>query len=870
MLADYGFRALLRLFPKEIRDAHAAEMRDTFLQVCESRSPIPELVDLATSAVKARAGYPRIPSGREPRRSNSEGGFMSAFTSDVRQASRALLARPGTTAIAVSLLALAIAACTAVFTVADAVIFRPVPYANADRLVPIGIARQPGAWPALNVTPALVRAWRDSGAFERIEAHSSLRGTNLDEGADPRTVPQSWITPGSFDLLGVAPLAGRRFTEADARQIVPPALISETLWRSEFGGDPALIGRRIAIDGKRVEIVGVMPASFRYPLGRRGLWRPLDLDRAAAEKMPIWAVGLLRRGLAREDARQITERATQAVAPDLVKAPASVAFAPALGIRSFDQYTVNTVKVLFGGVALVLLVASVNVANLLLAQALARRRERAVKAALGASRARLIRQALCETAMLSIAAAGAGLFLSWLAVSSYETLLPEYMLQRGANGIDIDARAYGLIVLLTAAVMLVSGLLPAWLGTRVSAGAALKQDARGSSEGRGARRMSNALVVGEIAVTVALLVTAALLVRSFVELATADRGMRTRGLASVWIGLPEYHQPGADARRALADTVQQRLAALPDVEQVVRLRSAPPDGADIYFSALRVDDGRTVEGLEVMGFHATPEFFDFFGMTVVAGRFLSATDPPNAVVVSTGLAQAMWPGHPSPIGRTFRIGSGEVREVVGVTREIRTSLLDPRVDNPELFTLDTSAGGGRFGLRMRDGAAVPVDEIRAAIRSVHPSYLVHEAASIEEQYREQMEGPETAAAVASAFAVFGTTVCAAGLFSVLSLTVARRRREFGIRLAVGGDPSHVAWLVVRQTAWTVGAGIALGAAGALVLARNLSSVLAGVDIGDALSWVAVVATIALAGAAAAWLPVRNARRIDPLLLLREE
>lgn len=879
---DRAFGALLRLYPAGVRDHHGDEMREAFQQACAqarrrggwpaaARTMLAELADLARGAVRVRTGFPRIPSGGRPEDARVEGRVAMSLGTDLRQAIRALRANPGTTALAVSLLALAIAACTAVFTVADAVIFTPVPYRNAERLVPIGIARTPGAWPSLNVTPDLIRAWQDSGAFERIEAHSSLRGTTLDDGIEPRTVPQSWITPGTLDLLGVAPLRGRAFGVEDARQTVPPALISETLWQSQFGGDEAIVGRHVSIEGKPTEIIGVMPAHFRFPLGRRGLWRPLDVSRAGAQGLRVWALGLLRADMPREESLRRADEAARLTAPALLKTPAAVAFAPALGLRSFDQYTVNTVKVLFAGVVLVLLVACVNVANLLLAQALARRRERAVRAALGASRARLIRQALCESGMLALAAAAGGLLLSWLAVSSFESLLPEYVMQRGANGIDVDARAFGLVILLTVVVMLASGLLPAWFGTRVTAGSALKEDARGASEGRGARRLSFALVVSEIAVAVALLVSASLLVRSFIGLATAERGIDTRGIVSVWVGLPEYQETNAERRMALAGEIQERLSALlPGVVQVMRLHSAPPEGADIHFGTLRTDDGRTVEGLEVFGFHATPDFFGFFRMKLVAGRFLSAGDPQQAVVVSESLARALWPGVTSPVGRTFRIGSGGPREVVGVSVEMLTPLMDPRLDRPEFFEPVQGTPTSRYVLRLSDGSAVRADQIKAVVRSVHPAYLVHEVAPIDEQYREQIEGPETAALVATSFAAFGMLVCAAGLFSVLSLSVARRRREFGIRLAIGARPSHVSQLVMRQTAITLTVGIALGVAGAFALTRNLSAVLAGVDVTDAPSWIAVIAIIAFAGVAAAWLPVRDARRTDPLLLLREE
>ncbi len=870
-LVDYGCRVLLRLFPKDMRDAHGAEMRETLRAVSESRSVIPEFVDLATSAIKARAGFPRLPSGHRPQSPSSNGGgWMNAILSDLRQAVRALAARPGTTALAISLLALAIGACTAVFTVADAVLFTPVPYPNAERLVPIGIARQPGAWPSLNASPELIRAWQQSGAFERVEVHASTSGTTLDDGREPRSVSQSWITPGMLDVLGVAPIHGRGFTQADAEALVPPALISETLWRSHFGGEPSLVGRFVSIEGTQTEIVGIMPGDFRFPLGRKGFWRPLDIARGAAEKKAMWAIGLIRSGLPREEARRLAEEATRASVPSSLAPPASLAFAANLGTRSFDDYTVNAVKVLFAGVVLVLVVACINVANLLLAQALSRRRERAVRAALGASRARLVRQALCESFLLAACASLAGLLLAWLAVSSFERLVPEYMLTRGANGIDLDARAYGAVAVLAASVMLASGLLPAWFGTSVSAGGALKEDGRGATESRAARRLSSVLVVGEIAVAVALLLSASLLVRSFIQLATIDRGIDTRNIVSVWLSLPRYQESDTSRRLALADQVEANLSSVPGVARVLRVRGAPPQGGNLHMSALRSDDGRTVEGQEIFEFEATPAFFSFFGMRLAAGRFLTADDPDAAVVISERLARMLWPDDPQPIGRTFRIGREATLEVAGVSREMLTPLLDPRIDQPEFFRLARGPVISRYALRLHEDATVRMDAIRAAIRAVHPGYVVYEAEHLDALYREHIEGPESAAKVAGAFAAFGTIVCAAGLFSVLSLSVARRRREFGIRLAIGAHPSQLSRLVMRQTIAMLAAGIVLGIAGAFALARNLSSVLAGVSTTDISSWIIVVGLIAATGIAAAWLPVRDARRTDPLLLLREE
>ena len=369
---------------------------------------------------------------------------------------------------------------------------------------------------------------------------------------------------------------------------------------------------------------------------------------------------------------------------------------------------------------------------------------------------------------------------------------------------------------------------------------------------------------------VTLLVGAALVLRTFMALARADRGIDTHNVALLQVNLPVFQVPDPHSQDALASEVHRRVAALPGVVQVLRALSVPPDRSETYASAIEVGEGARVEGLEVEGYSAVPGFFEFFDIRLVAGRALSAEDPDEAVVISRNLADALWPGVGDPIGRTFRIGDEPmVREVVGVSRNVRTSLRDPRTDTPEFFQ-PYRRPGPNYVIKVEEGARLSDDKIAAMIRTVHPAYLVRRVEWIDDVYAEQIERPQLAAVAAGSFAMFGLLVCTAGLFSVLSLAVARRRREFGIRLAIGAQPSQLSRLVARQAVFTLGAGLAIGCAGALVVARGLSSVLAGVEITDAASWVAVIALVTAAGSAAAWLPVREARRTEPLLLLREE
>ena len=880
-LLDGGCRAVLRLYPAAMRAAHGREMRQTFLEACAHasgrgrlamvRTALAELLDLLKGAIRARAGRPVLPAGRQaPWRSPShsqKGGLMTTLLPDLRQAIRVLRAKPGTTALAIGLLALAIGACTTVFTVADAIIFNAVPYRDADRLVHVGIARQPGAWPS-HVTPGnLIGAWREAGVFEQVEAHRTTSAI-VDVGAVSTGASLLWITPGALDLLGLTPLRGRPLTREDAHQAVPPILVSARFWRAYLGGSDDAVGRRIYLDGKPADIVGVMPAHVRFPDSVRDLWRAIDLNRPP--QRPLSPIARLKAAVPRDETARLAERVVRDHEPALLAEPAAVAFAPVAGVRVFDDYTVNATRLLFTGVVLVLIVACVNVANVLLASGIRRRRERAVRAALGASRFRLVQQALLESLVIATLAATLGLLLSWMAVSTLEDVLPSFITSRGNNAIDFDARSAIAVVALAMLATLTSGVLPAWLGTRTKASDVLREGERGSSEGRAARRLTSVLIVGEIAVAVTLLVGAALMVRTFMALANADRGIDTRNVALLQVNLPSIHVSDPRHGEAMAAEIHARLSALPGVVEVMRALSVPPNRSETYSSAIETGEGAKIDGLEVSGYSAVPDFFRFFDIRLISGRFLSADDPDEAVVVSKSLADVLWPGVSDPIGRTFRIGGDSmVRQVVGVSRDVRTPLRDPRADTPEFFQ-PYRRPGPNYVLKVTDGTQLSDEKIAEMIRTVHPKYLVRKVQWIDDVYEEQLERPQLAAITAGSFAMFGLLVCAAGLFGVLSLAVARRRREFGIRLAIGAHPAHLSRLIARQTFITLAAGLVIGCAGALAVARGLSSVLAGVEVTDVVSWVAVIALVTVAASAAAWLPVRDARRTDPLLLLREE
>ncbi len=325
-----------------------------------------------------------------------------------------------------------------------------------------------------------IRAWRDAGIFEQVAAHRTT-STIVEAGGGTVGAALLWITPGALDMLGVAPIRGRALTREDAHQTVPPLLISARFWRTYLGAAEDVIGRRIYIDGKPADIVGIMPAHVRFPDSVRDLWRAIDLDQPALPALS--PIARLKPGTPRDETARQAQRVAHDRDPALVADTAAVGFAPVTGRPLFDEYTVNATRLLFTGVVLVLFVACVNVANLLLARAIGRRRERAVRTALGASRWRLVQQALFESLAMATCAATLGLGLSWLVVSSLDTVLPSFITSRGPNAIDFDVRAMMAVVALAVLATLTSGVLPAWIGTRTTRRTCSRKASAGRAKG---------------------------------------------------------------------------------------------------------------------------------------------------------------------------------------------------------------------------------------------------------------------------------------------------------------------------------------------------------------------------------------------------
>jgi len=779
---------------------------------------------------------------------------------DVRHAWRRLVVNPKLVLGIAAMLGLGIGMATAMFTVVDALLLRPVPFKNPEQLSQIYMGTERGGRTVISVP--LFRAWKSSPAFEAVEGLSTSNVLIDHEGQLAARV-SAFVSPGLFDMLGARALEGRLFHDGDGRAGTDDiAVISEGLWRAVFRGDRSIIGRRVTIDKEPVLIVGVLPANVRFPSWDTQVWRPLDYfalppARAALLPQPYvrWA-----QGVPRADAERIGNDTAHEV--DGATAKLRIISYPLAGFR-LDEYAKRAVPMLAGGVVLVCLILCANVSSLLLARLAARRREFSMCSALGASRLRLLRQSIIEQLMIGGLGALAGVGLAWALVATTRAYLPDAYLLRTLNPIDLDMRALAVGTIVALATTLLAGVVPAWLGTRVASATSMRAVERGGTESVAARRLLRSLIVGEVALACALLLGAAVLVRSFINLSQVDRGLKTDGVLVAWVTVSG---PDAAARSVVAAAAGDSVRSLPGVRSVAASYGIPPGGGAFAVDDWTSDVLREPVHLMIESYEVGNDFFELYEIPLLRGRTFQPGDA-DEIIVGERLAGVLWPGT-DPIGHTFNYFKSTLK-VVGIVREIRNPSIDSRRDNPEFYR--TFRPRGYFGLNIRCDSTCPdIARVRQQIVASSAAVEVSKVAPLDDAYAEQLSRPRAAAALAFAFAVIAMTAAAAGLFGVLTYAVGRRRREFGIRSALGASPGAIRTLVLRDGATVATIGIALGVGGAWLLSRALAAFEYGVGASDPLSWALVLSLLTATTMAAAWRPASTAMRVNPVTLLRDE
>jgi putative ABC transport system permease protein len=794
---------------------------------------------------------------------------LESWLQDVRFGVRTLRRAPAFALMAILILTAAVGVPAAMFTLVDALILRPVPFDEPENLafISMGIPSRGGR---STVAPAVLRAWRDTRAFAGAE--SAMPGIALVE-ANGTVISRgiARVSPGLFDMLGgVRPVRGRLFDRSEGLPgTADRVLLSEDVWRTVFHANPSLVGSRITSDGEALLVVGILPSDFRFPNWDTVIWRAFDAAAATTTELKDFPRMYVRLSdsLPRPDALRLATTAARAA--DARNARLEPIVRP-LARDVLDPYYRKAVPLLAGGVVLVFLVLCGNLASLMLARLTERQREFGMRSALGASRARVMCQAIAESGIIGAAGTAGGIGLAWALVSLARGFLPESILLRTLNPLDIDVRSLAAASAAGLAAVCAGGILPAWIGTHVDPLRSMRISERGGTGTTRVRTVSRALLIGEVALACTLLAGATVLVRSFINLATADRGLDSSGVVTAWVSFDRPSLKDPSLRASLVRSIEEEVRKLPGVQQFAWSGGNPPAGGTFSWGDWQSDvPGAAPVHLEVNIYDAGPDFFDLYGIPVLRGRPVAADDTSDRVLVGERIANALWPGM-DPIGRRFTF-ENERFEVVGVVGELSYPSLNPGVDTPEFYRHLTSIENDGQHLNIRCAATCfDTALLRYRLRSVHPDVEVVYARPLEDAYFEQLAQPRAAAALASAFSVIATFAAAAGLFAVLTYAVGRRLREFGIRIALGASPGELHRLVLREGLMVALWGIALGVSASWFLARIMASLEYGVTLSDPGNWATVLGSIAVTTMFASWRPARTASRVDPVMLLKDE
>jgi putative ABC transport system permease protein len=799
--------------------------------------------------------------------------MLETLRQDLRYAVRALRRTPAFTAIAVLTLALGIGANAAIFSIVNGVLLTPLSLPAPDRLLAIGEGMRGGAPNEMSSTSAAsFFDWQRQASVVRLAGYSGREGVITDRGsAEP--VAGIGVVGGLFDVLGARPLLGRTLTAADEDPRSEPTIVlSHGTWQRLFGGDRAVVGTTVVLNGTPRRIVGVMPPSFRFPDGRSAFWVPLRLDpaeRTNRDQYYLGVVGRLRDGVS--PARAAAELET--IAARLRRDWPTYNSALRIVAVPFRETIVGDVRtrllVLMGAVVFVLLITCANLGNLLLARAAARRREIAVRQAIGARAGRLVRQLFTESIVLALAGGLAGLavgkaFLALLLAAQATTNLPR------ADEIALDGR----VLLFTLGTALAAGALfgtvPAWQLARTRSTEALRQGTRGSMGHQLARR---ALVVSELALAMMLLTGAGLLLRSFVLLERVDPGFTGTHLLTFDLSV-------RDAARSFFPTAVERVAALPGVQSVALVSQLPVTGRGIgaWFNRidrpLPPDVTPNGEAYRVV----TPAYFATIGIPLRRGRLLRDDDRRDrpAVVINEALARKYYPNE-DPIGKPIYLGAPDNRlfdqaPIVGVVGDTRDAGLGsdalPAVYVP--YAVMPSWPAFSFVVRTAGDPVATATAARATIRRLDPNVPIRALRSMDDVLAEAVAPARWSMTLMGVFAAVALVMAALGVFGVLSFLVTQRRRELGIRIALGAAPGTVRRMVVGQGLGLVAVGLALGLGGALALGRLMAGLLYGVSPTDAVTYAGVGVLLTLIAAAASYLPARRATRTDPVVVLQSE
>ena len=816
---------------------------------------------------------------------------MNWVLQDIRYGLRSLARSPGFTAIAVLTLAIAIGANTSIFSVIEAVTLRPLPYKDPARLVLLADPQNPDGgflFKDFDLVKSQNRTLEDCAEYYRDSGFSRV---TIAGAGDPQSVQGAFVTANFFPLMGVAPILGRVFTPEEERRRDRVIVLSHELWMNRFGGSSDVLGQTLQIDGLASQVIGVMPKTFQFPAQDQQFWAPVTTNRywgdpslTSNTELPHssgfyqrWQViGRLKSGINIQQA-QVEINTIFARLRKADNDPNRVISIVVQPLRT--NLTGNTrlaFAVLFTAVVFVLLIACTNVANLLLARGSAREREIAVRAALGASRIRIVRQLFTENALLALVSGCLGLMLSALGAKGLVALAPSDIPRIHEAGVDAGVMAFSLGLSFIAAMLF--GLVPAW--RMVDAIQPLRSSGAGIAAGLAVKRTHGFLVIAEFAIATVLLVGAGLLVRSFMAIQSVDPGFEAGQILTMKISLP-----GATPERTddLYSSVLERVRVLPGV-QAAGAVDGLLDLGKISNLGLRSIEGRGPEPQE----RWTPlrwtairgDYFQAMGARLLRGRYFSAQDGPNSplvAIIDESMARRYWPGEDA-IGKRFkgqdpRGQNDDWLTVVGIVIDMRRSGLDkqpiPHVYEPSTQAIDGYKTAD-LAVRVAGSAGAVARPLRATIREIDQAAVLSSVTTLETELSDQLSPRRFQTLLLSLFSLVALLLAGVGIYGVLQYSVTRRTHEIGIRIALGAHPHEVVQLVVKDGAKFAVVGLLIGVIGAAAITQFVKSLLFGVASTDPVTFIGVAILLMAAALLACYVPARRAARVDPIVALRYE
>jgi putative ABC transport system permease protein len=812
---------------------------------------------------------------------------MGNLLQDMRYGLRTLMKNPGFTLVAVVALALGIGANTAIFSVVNAVLLRPLPYDNSERLMQVWSTNLKRGWNEAPASYLNYKDWREqSQSFESMAAYSEASAA-MTYGDVPEQITGLGATSDLFKALATQPLMGRTFLPEDERAGGSHVVVlGYGLWQRRFNADPNIVGKQIKFDGESTTVIGVMPQGFRFPLDTDNpeFWIPLDpeqgynLERGANY---LKVIGRLKAGVTIEQAQAEMTAIGQRLEQQYQDKNAGK------GVRLVSLYEemVGSIRpallVLLGAVGFVLLIACANVANLLLARASSRQKEIAIRTALGASRARVIRQLLTESLLLSLAGGGLGLLLAFWGVDLLSAAIPENIPRIKELGLDLNVLAFTTAVAVLTGV--VFGLVPALQASKPDLTEALKEGGRGSTEGLRRNRTRSLLVVLEVALSLVLLIGAGLLIKSFIYLLNVKPGFNPEHVVTANLSLPPVKYGESEQQAAFFHQVIERVQTLPNVEAAAVVSPLPLSGS--MMQNILTVEGRPPlapgEKLITDTRLVSPDYMRVMGIPLIKGRAFTerdSKDAPRVFVINETLAQRFFPGE-DPIGKRIKVSArasyekeDTAGEIVGIVGDVRHRSLD-RDSSPECYVSYLQIADPYMTLVVRTKSADALGmaaSLRSSIQQVDPEQPVFDIMTMNQVLARSIATRRFNMLLLGIFAGVALVLAGVGLYGVMNYSVAQRTHEIGIRMALGAQQSDVLKMIVGHGMLFTLIGLCLGLVAAFALTRVMSGLLVGVTATDPWTFVGTAGLLAAVALVACYIPARRAMRVDPMVALRYE